>query len=391
MIRDSYDVIVVGGGPGGAVSAWFAARGGASVLLLEKDRDIGIPVRCAEAIGQGGLQGILEPDPHFIAHEINSLRFIAPDGTRIDIQQTDEVGYMLNRRIFDQELGRKAASAGAQIITHAYVSGLIKNSDSIRGVKVRFPAAEKEIRAKIVIGADGVESRVGRWAGLRTFYAPKDLESCYQVVLGGITVDKNLISLYFGNEVAPGGYAWVFPKGDDIANVGIGVSAAMIDGINAKKHLDQFIERHFPKASILACVSGGVPSAKPFKKIHGSGIMLVGDAAAHASPLTGGGISNAIAAGRLAGEIAAKCIADGSWNEKDLSVYTRMWDKRWGDNQRRLYRLKETVFKLSDDVFNKAAAVLVSIPTEERSIKKIIATTLKNNPKILLELARTFF
>lgn len=390
MIRDEYNVIVVGGGPAGTMAARYAAEGGASVLLLEKDRDLGLPVRCAEAVGREALERYLDPDPRWIAHRLSKVRFIAPDGTDVDVK-TDAVGYVLNRRIFDQELGRRAALVGAQIITRAYVSGLMVESGQVRGVKVRFPESEREIGAKIVIAADGVESRVGRWAGMRTHFILKDFETCYQMTLGGVTVDPDCVKCYFGEQVAPGGYAWVFPKGDDVANVGLGIAADQTNGINAKTWLERFVDRHFPGASVLACVAGGVPAAKPFKKVHGPGIMLVGDAAGHSNPLTGGGISSAMAAGKLAGEVAARCIGEERYSQGDLYEYTDEWERHWGNEQRRFYRIKEAVHKLKDRTLNKAAHILAALPPEKRTLEKVFRTTLAHHPKLLIDIARSFF
>ncbi len=389
MIRDQYDVVVVGAGPAGSMAAHSAAAGGASVLLLEKDREIGLPVRCAEAVGKKSLNRYVELDPRWVALQLSGVRFVAPDGTPV-VVETEEVGYILNRRLFDQELGRRAARSGAQVLTRAYVCGIRLESGRVAAVKVKFPDQELEIGAKIVIGADGVESRVGRWAGLRTQFALKDLETCYQFVLGGISIDTHTVDCYFGEQVAPGGYAWVFPKGADLANVGLGIAASMADGVSPKLWLERFVERHFPKSSVLACVAGGVPAAKPFKKIHGPGFLLAGDAAAHSNPLTGGGITNAMAGGYLAGEIAAECVRRGDWSEAALAAYTRRWEEGWGEEQRRSYRLKEAVHQLTDHTLNRAAHLLNKLPPEKRTMQNIFRTTLIHHPKLLLDIARSF-
>jgi len=389
MIRDAYDVVVVGGGPAGTTSAKYAAAGGASVLLLEKDREIGIPVRCAEGVGKEALENYVDPDPKWISANLGKVRFTSPDGTRVDIE-TDSIGYILDRRIFDQELGRQAARAGAQVITRAYVNGLLTSNGTVQGVKVKFPDRQVDIKARIVIGADGVESRIGRWAGMRTHWVPKDFESCYQMTLGGIELDDQFVDCHFGNQVAPGGYAWVFPKGKDVANVGLGIAANRSNGKTAKEWLEEFVDRVFPKASVLAVVAGGVPSGKQPKKVHGKGFMIVGDAASMANPLTGGGITNAIAAGKIAGEVAAAAIRKGSWQEKDLAEFSKRWDKGWGEEQRRSYLIKEAVHKITDKTFNRAAHILSGLPQQERTLKKVFTTTLSNDPKILIEIARSF-
>jgi len=389
VIRDQYDVIVVGGGPAGTTAARSAALVGASVLLLEKDRDLGLPVRCAEAVGRKSLDRFMEPQGQWIAHQLNDVRLVAPDGTVVEVD-TDEVGYVLNRRLFDQELGRRAVQAGAQILTRAYVFGLSMENGRVTGVRVKFPDRAITVGAKVVVGADGVESRVGRWAGMRTNFALKDLESCYQVMLGGISVHPDFVECHFGEEVAPGGYAWIFPKGNDVANVGVGIAANRTDGASARVFLERFIERHFPKGSILACVAGGVPAARPFRQIHGPGVLLAGDAAAHSNPLTGGGIISAMAAGELAGQVAAECVRAGDWSEAALARYTARWEDRWGSEQRSYYRLKEAVHRLTDKTLNQAARILSRLPPDKRTMQNVFRVTLAHHPKLLLDIARSF-
>jgi len=106
--------------------------------------------------------------------------------------------------------------------------------------------------------------------------------------------------------------------------------------------------------------------------------------------LTGGGIINAIVAGKLAGETAARCVKKGKWSEDDLAEYTRRWEELWGEEQRRYYRIKEVVHKLKDETLNTAAHILVSLPPEKRTMQQVFRTTLAHHPKILLDIARCF-
>jgi digeranylgeranylglycerophospholipid reductase len=164
----------------------------------------------------------------------------------------------------------------------------------------------------------------------------------------------------------------------------------MTNGRSARQWLDLFLEKNFPQAAVLACVAGGVPAAKPFKQIHGPGVLLAGDAAAHSNPLTGGGIIGAMAAGKLAGSVAAECLHQGDWSLKALSNYTRLWEDRWGDEQRRYYRLKEAVCKLTDKIFNQAAEILNRLPQNERTMQSVFRVALAHNPKLIFDIARSF-
>jgi len=230
-MKPEYDIIVVGAGPAGSIAARFAAEHGVSVLMLEKDRDVGYPVRCGEAISKAGVEEFIEPDPKWIAATISKFSFNAPDSTEV-VLDFGEAGYVLERRIFDYELARTAANAGAEILTRAYVNGLLFENGKVAGVKYEYRGEQKEVRAKVVIAADGVESRVGRWAGLKTHIDFRDMESAVQVTAANIPVDQNTLYFYFGQEYAPQGYFWIFPKGNNKANIGLGVS-----GLIGKKNL----------------------------------------------------------------------------------------------------------------------------------------------------------
>ncbi|MBP9583357.1 MAG: NAD(P)/FAD-dependent oxidoreductase, partial [Ignavibacterium sp.] len=157
-MKTSYDIIVVGAGPAGSMAARFAAEQGVSVLMLEKDRDVGYPVRCGEAISKAGVEEFIPSDDKWIAAKISKFSFNSPDGSEAIVDFGD-AGYVLERRIFDYELARTAAEAGAEIVTRAYVNGLLFDDGKVSGVKYELNGEQKAVTAKVVIAADGVESR----------------------------------------------------------------------------------------------------------------------------------------------------------------------------------------------------------------------------------------
>ena len=132
-MKASCDIIVVGAGPAGSMAARFAAEQGVSVLMLEKDRDVGYPVRCGEAVSKAGVEEFIPSNDQWIAAKISKFSFNAPDGTEV-ILDFGEAGYVLERRIFDYELARTAADAGADILTRAYVNGLLFDNGKVIGV-----------------------------------------------------------------------------------------------------------------------------------------------------------------------------------------------------------------------------------------------------------------
>ncbi len=234
-MKKNYDIIVVGAGPAGSIAARTASEQGLSVLMLEKDSKVGYPVRCGEAISKAGVEEFITPDKKWIAATISKFSFNAPDGTEV-ILDFGEAGYVLERRIFDYELSQTAADVGTEILTGAYVNGLLLTDGKVSGVKYEFKGEQKELKAKIVIAADGVESRVGRWARLTTHIDFRDMESAVQITASDIPVNQDTLYFYFGKDVAPNGYFWVFPKGNNKANIGLGVSGL----IGKKKSAQSF-------------------------------------------------------------------------------------------------------------------------------------------------------
>lgn len=386
---DQYDVIVVGAGPAGSTAARFAALGGARVLLLEKDREIGVPVRCAEGIGDKTLRSVAGFRERWVATRIETFELVAPDGTRVRVRNPGH-GYVLHRKFFDYDLAEMAAKAGAEVRTKAYVHGLLFDDGRVSGVKVAHLGREYKIPAKIVIGADGVESRVGRWAGLKTVTRLHDMETCVQVTASNVEVDPSVCYFYFGHDVAPGGYAWVFPKGDGVANVGLGLSGDFSGERKPVAYLEDFLRRYFPKASVLTMVAGGVPCAPTLKRIVADGLMLVGDAAHQANPLTGGGLAGALIGGKICGTVAAEAIRDGDVSEERLSAYPKQWRKELGKTHERTYRIKEAVFKLSDEDLNRTARALADLPPEEVTALRVFRTALLKHPKLLIDVAKVF-
>jgi len=242
----------------------------------------------------------------------------------------------------------------------------------------------------VVIGADGVETMVGRWAGLDTRVASRDMESCAQYVVGNIEFDPDAIYLQFGPSVAPGGYAWIFPKGVGVANVGLGVVALRSDGRNARAYLDDYLAKHFPHGTVTGLTVGGVISGLTVKRTVADGVILAGDAAHMINPLSGGGIINAMKAGRLAGRHAARTLRAGDTSAASLQAYHDEWMELLGHSHALYYKLKETINKFDDDFLNRIARTVNGIPIEKRTLGRVMASALAHHPTLLPIAARLF-
>jgi digeranylgeranylglycerophospholipid reductase len=389
------DVLVIGAGPAGSSTAKHAALNGAEVILIDKKSEIGSPKRCAEGVSKEGLKKLgIEPNSRWVTKELSGVRLISPNGTDVwmkeDQVKLPEAGYILERKVFDKFMAMDAARAGAAIMIKTLARGMRKDYDGYI-VSCESMGEDFEIKAKIVVGADGPESRVGRWGGLKTAVKPKNMESGIQFEMVGLEMeDPDVIEFYFGS-VAPGGYAWIFPKGDDIANVGLGI-VSTVTNKSAYEHLVEFVKNcpATQNAQPVELNVGGDPVGGMTKTLVKDNLMIVGDAAGHVNPLTGGGIITALEAGMYAGEVAAAAVKEDNYTEKRLKEYQEKCKKEIGDSFDKYLKTKDYLLSLSDSDLDSIAAAFQDTEFENISTKELIKLLIKVSPKALLKLGKLF-
>lgn len=359
MIDNSYDVIIVGAGPGGSATAKRCTELGLKILMLEKRLSIGSEKRCGEGLSADTVRLLGQKIPSYcISQTIDGAIIYAPNGKKITIDYGKTAGYVLERKQYDKWLAEQAARAGVKVQAKINVTDVIKENGFIKGVKAEFEDDSFAVQSKVVVAADGVESVIARKAGLNTTNKLINIDSGYQYEMVDIELeDPHKIILYFGNEIAKRGYVWIFPKGEDKANVGVGV--AMTDK-PAKYYLQRFIESRpeLKKGSITEVNAGGIPVGGFLENMVLNGFLVVGDAAHQVNPIHGGGMKEAAIAGKIAAEVIAKSINRDDVSDKELSEYNKLWWKERGNKLKKIQKLREVVEKLSDDDFNMLAETL---------------------------------
>ncbi len=389
------DVLVIGAGPAGSMAAKHAAMNGAKVLIVDKKSEIGSPKRCAEGVSKHGLKKLgITPNPLWITNEINRVLLISPNGNKVLLDEKkvklSEVGYVLERKVFDKHLTMEAARAGAQIMVKTLAIGMGKVKDNVI-VTLEHMGHAFEVQAKIVIGADGPESRVGRWAGLKTGAKPGNMESCAQFEMVGVEMEKpGCIEFSFGS-TSPGGYAWVFPKGDDVANVGLGVLTTKTDR-TAYEHLLEFVDKcpATQNAQPVELNIGGDPVGGLYKDIVADNVLITGDAAGMVNPLDGGGIISGMTGGQIAGEIAAKAVSEKDYSKKNLKEYQKRCQKEIGDSFKKYLKAKEYLLSLSDDELDSIAEAFNESDFDRISPTDLVKMLVKVSPKAMLKLGKLF-
>ena len=385
-----YDVVVVGSGPAGSVTARFAAENGAKVLMIERRQEIGTPVLCGEGVSRKIDDWDMLEGDRWIAGRMDGARIYSPDQTCVTLsadQAGNETGYVVYRDIFDRELARRAVKAGVTIMMNAQATGLLKEKGKIKGITVKHFDEELEVDADIVVGADGVESKIGQWAGIKTTLKPKDLETCAQYTLTGVDCKDAYCDFYLGREIAPGGYIWIFPKGKDTANVGIGILASLSEAGMAKKLLDDFIKKdqRFKNAEPVRFLAGAVPVAMPIETVRDN-LILVGDAARHVDPITGGGLTHCLEVGKIAGEVIGKAVKTKNFSQDFLMEYETRWKETVGRKIKRNYMVKEILLGMEDKTFNMLADSLKEYNFEELSTLGLIKALVIKHPTLLMKL-----
>jgi len=372
-MSEQYDIVVIGAGPAGSMAALTAAKNNVQVLLLEEHDRIGTPVTCAEGLSRSMIKEYLDIKPEWIAQPLDGAIIRSPSNREFKISYPD-CGWILDRTVFDAALAESAHNHGVVVKTATKAIGVEDNTVIAmeRGVQKRF-----EFRQ--LIGADGINSRVGRWMGIDTRMGTGNVEVCAQYLIENITVDQHYASLIVGMDYAPGGYAWIFPKSATAANIGLGICPDKT-GLSARSILDNWIHREFPGGHIVRRAFGGVP-ATVLRCVSGKNFLLAGDAARLADPLSGAGIAAAVKSGIFAGRAAVQRLHNNSDEYEACLARYILPELRYHR------RVRNGFLKLTDIEFEKIFEISQSIfentTVNNISIRRIVTRILISSPHIL--------
>ncbi len=329
------DVVVIGGGPGGLSAARSAAKLGLEVLLFERKSRIGHPVRCGEFLpslevisemfpNAENIHDIFQIPERVVSNKCHTVRVFSPRNKCFEFRLES---FILDRPSFEQHLADLAVDSGVDVQVSCPAS--LK----VQGDCVLASAKEDTFRGDVAIAADGFPSAASSVAGLpvREYVNRWNTALTIQYPMVNVRVDPDVVEMYFGSEIAPGAYAWVIPKDEHRANVGLGIRRSHTSE-NAKECLDRFVSRMDSGATRLskgkvARVTGDVlPVGGPLRKTYSNRVVAVGDAACMLMPSNGGGIPTAMISGNIAGRRIARVVSgDGL-----ISDYESAWKKQIG-------------------------------------------------------------
>ncbi|MGB9576864.1 MAG: geranylgeranyl reductase family protein [Candidatus Norongarragalinales archaeon] len=352
-LESSYDAVVIGAGPAGSAFAKKCAKEGMSVLVIEKKKEIGSPVRCGEGIAEHTEDELgIKLKPQAIGSPIDGAALYSPNHKKLVFKTPATQGYVLERKIFDKHLAIEAGRAGAHFLPHTLVDSVIEKNGKPGGVKVTHMGEQMEFHASLVVSAEGMEARIARQLGFDAKASLYDVDTCFEYEMVNVECER-LIELFFSNRLAPRGYVWVFPKGSDVANVGIGIGGS--SGANPKALLDQFIsenKQRFGKAEPVEFKGGVISVGAPLDHLVADNAMVVGTAAHQVDPIHGGGIGLAIQAGSFAADAAIAAFRKSDFSRKQLASYEKEFNEKVAPKLAKRLKLRKVMEKLSDDDWN---------------------------------------
>ena len=337
----NHDVIIIGGGPAGSTVARYAALNGADVLVIDGRDPIGTPLQCGELVPSNDEMRRLCPDvpdmddlfqtPEYaISKRSKNMHIVPPSGKPLKFNFE---GYVLNRVAHDEFLVELAKNSGAEFLVNTRV-------EKVDGNEVFLKNGET-YSARIIVDAGGHNGPIRR-----DYWSEKSTKIPVKFVL----MDGNFgdaVELHFGS-MAPGGYAWMFPK-EDGANIGLGIQRNHSKGRSLNQYAEDFISKYNGKIRFSG--AGSLPMSGTIKKFVKNNYMLVGDSAGMVLPSNGAGITIAMIGGRIAGQVIAEHLSTGI----SLEEYEKRWNKQMGKvmrNSKRSFKIGSLVFRLPDWMLN---------------------------------------
>jgi digeranylgeranylglycerophospholipid reductase len=382
------DIVVVGAGPAGSMAA-YAAAAHCDVVVLEKRAHIGVPKQCAEGTSDMIFKKLeITPDPKWISRKIEFARLISPSLIKVDLKDPRvkqlKFGFILDRKKFDKGLAERAARAGAQLFLRTAYVGMQREDNQIT-IQARQFNEDITFKTKIVIAADGMMSMVARDFGINSVTKLRHLESCCQYEMTGIE-RESCIELYFGNKIAPKGYAWIFPKEDDTANVGIGILPTTAEH-PARVYLDKFVTWLNLEGKIVEVNAGGVPVGGPLKETCADNLLIVGDAAHMANPVSGGGIHTAMLSGKFAGDTAVRALESRNYTKKTLREYEELWKADFWRELDLSLKGRFILEEFTDEDFDATARWMNEKGVGQLGAVDLVKFAVKRHPKFALKFA----
>lgn len=355
-MNPNFDVVVIGAGPCGSFSALTLKKLGVEgVVVFEEHSEVGVPQHCAGHISIRGLKRLgLHPPKKIVENEIRGVVFHSPSGRRFVVRRDQPVSVVVNRELFDKYVAELAVRAGAELRLGVKVKSLNVKGNAVEGVVVQGGAGRKLVGSSIVVDAEGCSSSLLRKAGLPTLDPSMVVYGAQADVEDVCDVERDMVEVYLGRSYAPNFFAWIIPKRDGSAKVGLGTSRG-----NPRRFLTRFMKKHpiasqkMRRSKVARVAFHPITLGGPISETYGDGILVVGDAASQVKPTTGGGVVFGMLCARIACKVACEALAKEDFSGTLLSRYQARWKREIGFELAAMLRLRRMLNRLSDKKIDK--------------------------------------
>jgi len=351
-VQRKADVVVVGAGPSGSFAALTAAKMGVKVVVCEEHKEVGLPSHCAGHISINGLKRLgLHLPRNALENEIKGAVFYSPSGHEFRVRLASPVIYVINRVMFDKHLAQLAEEAGAELLLGTRAASLLLDDGFVQGISVK---SGEKLASKIVIDAEGCASTLLKQLSLPTFDKSLAVNAVNCEVDHVDDVEDDTVEIFLGQRYAPGLFAWIIPKRNGSAKVGLATRIG-----NPKEYFKRFLNVHPVaseklKSSVVKTASYHlIPLGGPIPKTYYSGFLAVGDAASQVKPTTGGGVVMGLTCSEIAGETAYQALQQNDFSENFLARYQHRWQQIVGFDMAVMRQMRLMLNRLSDQKLDR--------------------------------------
>ncbi|MBS3909122.1 MAG: geranylgeranyl reductase family protein [Actinobacteria bacterium] len=358
---EKVDVVVVGAGPSGSAAAYFLARRGVEVLLFDKSKlprektcGDGLGPRGIEVLDKMGLEGWLIQNG---SYRCDRVRLFLNNGDYFEagIPSEDTLrpcSYIMSRKDLDLKLAETARAAGARVATETKAIEPVRVGGAVAGILVEDEDGERQIGCRVIVCADGT---LGTFAAKTGIDCVKPHAFAVRAYYDGVKNLDDCINIFIEDKIREG-YAWIFPTGEQSANIGIGLSTrVMKEGkIDARRLLGWFMseKKTYPIDLSDAVATTDVKGAYlrmgyGRHDVVADGLVLTGDAAGLISPMSGEGIAYALESGEIAADVIKEALDKGDVSAGGLAPYKKALDKAFLIDHRIYEFLRESLARPS--------------------------------------------
>jgi digeranylgeranylglycerophospholipid reductase len=356
-MKPQSDAIVVGGGPVGSFAALNLAKLGANVTVFEEHSEIGVPLHCAGHLSIRSLRslGLYPLSGKIVENTFSQANFYSSIGTKLLVRLARPVTCAVNRALFDKYLAEEAEAAGVRYCLSSRVRSLLIEDGFVKGVSVEHKNKCEDVSAKIVVDAEGIASRLVRQAGLSAF-SREGLVYAVEAEMENVkNVELDAVDVFLGKNYAPGFYAWLIPRLDGTAKVGLATRTG-----NPKEFLQRLMLKHpiaskqLGTARITRIAFHSISLGGPVSKAYVNGFLAVGDAASQVKPTTGGGVVFGLTCAKIAAQVASEAIRRDDVSSGCLRLYQKCCKDTLDFDVKVMLRMRKFLDALSDEQLDAA-------------------------------------